>query len=367
MLKQITGKQIKQLSTEKFEAVRRKFAQVAVDLGTGDGKFAYEYAKAHPDIFVIGIDADKSQAEDVSYKASRKPAKGGLENVIFLWAKAEELPIELSGVADEIYVNFPWGSLLAGVIIPENLVLTQIKTIAKPGAALHIYVSYDAKFEEEKIGELDLPELSLDYLQNELTKKYKESGIMIQESRKLNKDESKNLISSWPKRILSKRERDVYYIQAAIQTDHVDHVDNMVHINQHDRSGISDGYSFYVHGHPNILATHPKTLEFTKDSDLTERGDCIIGISAEFELEKLKSFSGKIRVVCEIGDLKSEFKCKVHPGFVSDHELVLRKSGFASERTFGIGLNKGANHLDREMVKLLQNPETKMKVTIAAA
>jgi hypothetical protein len=33
-------------------------------------------------------------------------------------------------------------------------------------------------------------------------------------------------------------------------------------------------------GHPNVLATHPRTIEITKDNYLTKEGNCIIGINA---------------------------------------------------------------------------------------
>lgn len=131
-------------------------------------------------------------------------------------------------------------------------------------------------------------------------------------------------------------------------------------------------YEFHCYGHPNIRAEHVKTLEFTKDTDLTERGDCIIGIRSDFELKELKQFTKKIKVNCSVSDsrtgeiLSSEFKCKVNPEFNSDHELVLRKSGFQSDRTFGLGLNRGANRLDRRIVELMQNPETVMTVTVTS-
>jgi hypothetical protein len=128
-------------------------------------------------------------------------------------------------------------------------------------------------------------------------------------------------------------------------------------------------YSFYTYGHSNILAEHVKTLEFTKDADITERGDCIVGVRSEFDSTRLKEFSKKIRVTCEaiLPDgrvVSSEFKCKVNPNFNHDHELVLRKSGFSSDRTFGLGLNRGANWLNREIVSYLKTPGSKMKVTI---
>lgn len=130
-------------------------------------------------------------------------------------------------------------------------------------------------------------------------------------------------------------------------------------------------YTFNCFGHPNIRAEHVKTLEFTKDTDLSLKGDCIVGINADFDLAKLKEFSKKVRVSCVVLDpetgqkIVSVFKCKVNPAFNNNHELVLRKSGYGSDRTFGQGLNKGSNHLDRKMVRLMQNPVTKMQVTIS--
>jgi len=33
-------------------------------------------------------------------------------------------------------------------------------------------------------------------------------------------------------------------------------------------------------GHGNIRSLHQKTIEITRDSDLTPRGDCIVGVNA---------------------------------------------------------------------------------------
>ena len=45
-------------------------------------------------------------------------------------------------------------------------------------------------------------------------------------------------------------------------------------------------------GHKNILSLHQKTLEITKDDELTSNGDCIVGVSANISCidlpEKMK-------------------------------------------------------------------------------
>ena len=47
-------------------------------------------------------------------------------------------------------------------------------------------------------------------------------------------------------------------------------------------------YSFNCYGHENITARHKTTLEFTKDEDLSLKGDCIVGVKAGFQLNKIK-------------------------------------------------------------------------------
>ena len=81
-------------------------------------------------------------------------------------------------------------------------------------------------------------------------------------------------------------------------------------------------YTFTCRGHPNIRAEHNRTIEFTKDSYLTERGDCIVGVSADFDPAELRKLSGKIRITVEIGDLSDTFKAYVNPKFDGDREIV---------------------------------------------
>ena len=49
-------------------------------------------------------------------------------------------------------------------------------------------------------------------------------------------------------------------------------------------------YSFHAFGHKNLLGTHKNTLEFTKDKNLTLKGDCIVGVNADFDAGELKNF-----------------------------------------------------------------------------
>ena len=122
-------------------------------------------------------------------------------------------------------------------------------------------------------------------------------------------------------------------------------------------------YTFQCFGHENIRAKHHKTIEFTKDSDLTRQGTCILGVRADFDASCLKSLSGKIRITVEVGDLTDKFYATINPDFDDDHEIVFRRSTYRSKRTLGLRLNKGADCLKREIVQLMKDPDQVMKVT----
>ena len=124
-------------------------------------------------------------------------------------------------------------------------------------------------------------------------------------------------------------------------------------------------YSFVCFGHENIRARHHKTIEFIKDRELTPRGTCIIGVNADFDTSMLKRFSGRIKILVEVGSLSDSFYATINPEFDDDREIVFRKSNYRSKRTLGNRLDKGASRLSRKIVDLMRSPATKMKVTLA--
>ena len=116
-------------------------------------------------------------------------------------------------------------------------------------------------------------------------------------------------------------------------------------------------YSFAISGHSNVLATHGKTLEFTKDAHLTLRGDCIVGIKAGFSKERLEKFLGmkKVRIVIKAGNFEDFLTAVPNAGFSSDREMVIRVSDADSERTFAVRGDKAASDLDRHLIAELKS------------
>ena len=130
---------------------------------------------------------------------------------------------------------------------------------------------------------------------------------------------------------------------------------------------------FYVRGHSNVLGTHKTTLEFTKDDNLSLKGDCIVGLSAtksfsEFnsELKKYIKLEKKIIVKLEIDELKDTIIGWGHPDLIlsDNNTIIIRKSEYICPRTLMIRANKAAIDINREIIKKLTDPNSKMKVTI---
>lgn len=114
---------------------------------------------------------------------------------------------------------------------------------------------------------------------------------------------------------------------------------------------------FRAYGHPNIKASHKNTLEFTKEEYLSPEGDCIVGVKADFDKEKLKAFAKKhknVKITIKTGGLSETIIAKINPDFDDDKEIVIRLGEHASQRTFAVRADKAAKHLNRELIKALQ-------------
>ena len=133
---------------------------VIVDIGTGDGRFVSTAARANPSKFYIGIDANTKPLEKISMKATRKPLRGGLPNVLFVQAAVENLPEELNATADEIHIHFPWGSLLRAVVLGDEAVLASLRRVCAPQCLLEIVIGIDEERDRSEIERLELPKLS---------------------------------------------------------------------------------------------------------------------------------------------------------------------------------------------------------------
>jgi 16S rRNA (adenine(1408)-N(1))-methyltransferase len=183
-----------------------------IDIGTGDGRFVSAAARANPDKFFIGVDANVKPLEKPSMKATRKSSKGGLPNALFVQAAVEDLPAELDAVADEIHIHFPWGSLLRAVAVGDEHVLRSLRRIAAPGCLLEIVIGIDPERDRTEIDRLGIPELTSVFLHSYLIPRYIAAGFEFLETGTLDSIEWSRLETSWAKKLHDSRRRATFLI-----------------------------------------------------------------------------------------------------------------------------------------------------------
>lgn len=144
MLAVVRGRCITGVAVAEIRRTAGAYANVLVDIGTGDGRWLYRTARAHPDWLCLGLDASAEAMREISRRASRIRRRGGASNLWFLRIAAEALPAGLDRLADQISIVSPWGSLLRAVLVPDATVLGRIARVGKPAAKIEIRVNASA-------------------------------------------------------------------------------------------------------------------------------------------------------------------------------------------------------------------------------
>ncbi len=184
---------------------------IVIDLGTGDGRFVSRAARANPNKFFIGVDANAKPLAKPSMKATRKPAKGGIPNALFVQAAVEDLPAEFDGVADEVHIHFPWGSLLRAIAGGDHVILDSLRRVCLVGAFLEVVIGIDPARDSSELARLGLS-LSKQGVIDVPTRSFADAGFELLEHRELGVDEWAGLESSWARKLSGNPFRKVTYL-----------------------------------------------------------------------------------------------------------------------------------------------------------
>ena len=127
-------------------------------------------------------------------------------------------------------------------------------------------------------------------------------------------------------------------------------------------------------GHENIQATHKTTLEFTKDTHLSRKGDCIVTIAADKGLadlsvefkDNLRKPHAKLTIIIEAGGMVEQVNAYGSSQLILSHStaMITRKSDYVCERTLAVHADKAALDLSRTLVEKLKNPKQKVKIEL---
>lgn len=180
----IRGKQASFIDVSMLGWLTASYEAIHMDIGTGDGRFVRHMAQNQPGCFVIGIDACRENLHEDSRRAP--------ENALFVIANALSLPPDLSGLATSLTINFPWGSLLEGLLREEMSLVDDLKRLIRPEAALEIRLNAGALAEAgwslEEGGE---------YVQQRLL----ENGFKMRRPLLLTASALQSTLTTWAKRL----------------------------------------------------------------------------------------------------------------------------------------------------------------------
>lgn len=173
--------------------------QVLIDIGAGDGKFILHAARRDPGLFGIGVDACRENLREGSRNAP--------ENALFVIAAAQSLPDELHGRASRLAINFPWGSLLEGLLQADPALLGGLARLVCPGAQIEIRLNQsaaqEAGWELATAGDAAAHAL-------------RQAGFTLRDPARLGPADLRALPSTWAKRLASAWRKDENKVALAL-------------------------------------------------------------------------------------------------------------------------------------------------------
>jgi 16S rRNA (adenine(1408)-N(1))-methyltransferase len=191
----IRGKTTADIDVDRLAADAASYDDVLIDVGTGDGRYVLHVARTSPTWFALGVDACRENLR----KASRKAPP----NALYVVANALALPRELSGMASKVTINFPWGSLLTGLL--EGLL-----AIARPGAVLEIRLN---------AGALDESGYTLKTGGARIRQALHEGGFDVGDLLRLDARELRQCHTTWAKRLAYGRDPSAVCLRAMLAAD----------------------------------------------------------------------------------------------------------------------------------------------------
>ena len=161
-----------------------------MDVGAGDGSSTIRTARGDARTLAIALDA----STDALVRGARVAQRRHLANSLFVLSAIEQLR-GLDGVADVVTVNFPWGSLLRGIVCAEDPVLRPLASLAKRGAAIRVLLSIEDR--DRSVAGLSADPSSL----RRNSERYRCAGLAIAACRTATSAEISESGSSWAKRL----------------------------------------------------------------------------------------------------------------------------------------------------------------------
>jgi hypothetical protein len=117
-------------------------------------------------------------------------------------------------------------------------------------------------------------------------------------------------------------------------------------------------------GHEAIRATHPKTLEFTADTDLTGRGTCIVAVGVRPVGDLPGPLAGRVRITIDAGGESFALLADANSAWDPAGPAVVRRGPLRLPGTLAVNADAAAADLPRELVAALADPRAEVRITL---
>ena len=131
-----------------------------------------------------------------------------------------------------------------------------------------------------------------------------------------------------------------------------------------DRRSEHATVAFAGRGHPNVTASHDKTLELTRDAGITRRATCVVGVASAHDDRALLTLRGRVEIELECDGQRDALTATISPFFLGDPSLVVRRGPGLRAHTFAFAASKTAADLDRALIGRIAAAEHAVDVTI---
>ena len=189
------------------------YDKVYLDIGAGSGKFIYHLAKDHPEDYFIGLETSQDNLLDYARRIEKKTSRGGLPNVKYIVGSIESPPKELKGIADIVFINYPWTKFLKALVTGEASTLKKISSLFMDRGVLSMTLCYDRRYEPRFVDEYSLPDLSEEFIRGQMSRSYSEQDFELESLEAINSDEMKKELSEWGKKLAFSRDRMAWKVR----------------------------------------------------------------------------------------------------------------------------------------------------------
>src|SRR5262249_32129632 len=121
-----------------------------------------------------------------------------------------------NGVANEVHVHFPWGSLLKAVATGDVTLLENVRRICADEALLEVVIGIDPVRDKSELERLGVQPLTLEVVDTVLVPNYAAAGFEIIERGIIVASEWPELETSWAKRLQGNEQRPITYLIARV-------------------------------------------------------------------------------------------------------------------------------------------------------